>query len=779
VTERKKKLLRHGGIIHWYLGKLDDAAKYHKQCLDISEKQKDKKGIGDSLNNLGLIYQSKGNINSALEYYKQGLLIFEDLGDNEGIAKLVNNIGITYSSIGDQNQALKFFQRTHRIRQELGNKQDIALTLLNLGAVYRLQGELSNALEHYQEGQKIYEEIKDKKGIALALNNLGDVYQLKGNLNLALEFYQESLTLYEELGIKQDIAMSLMNIGELYRKKRNPEWALKFYERSLTMYEELKNDSSAATVLYELVRLAIDSNELELGQEHLERLKQIAERVENRVVKHRYLIANALLLKSHKRTRNKMKAEEILLEVVEDETVNHALTVTAMIHLCDLLLFELKMTGEEEILHEVKNLIEKLHNIANQQASHSLLTETFVLQSKLALLEMDIQTAQKLLEKALVTAEKRGLRNLAIKVYSEKTLLETQIEKWKYLVEKKAPLSERLELTRLEELITRVGKERTEISEEEVIRYSARAKDIDIPFEALPKRKYNLKYVNLLKDTSTVEKPNFRVAIAQIGKSTSGDLLNELYNEEKEGLFFLKKEKVSTVKTQVKKLITEAHTKGANIIIFPELAIDLNYHQLLEEISELALNYNMYIIPGSYHDQETYRNISLVIGPTGILWQQEKHIPAIIHYQGRRFKEGIDLEKGQRETIVGITEYGAIAIAICRDFLDMDLRVELKNADPPVDLVFNPAFTPVTEDFKAVHFDARRSIFAYCFFANIAEVGNSFIFTPEREQQERNVPPQEESIIYKDVDLFRLRSERKRWEKEHAKQRPFIQSTRA
>ncbi len=778
VISKKVDFLRHGGIIHWYMGNLDDAVSFHKESLELSKMEKDKKGIGDSLNNLGLVYQSKGEHKSALEYYEKSLHIYEDLGDKDTIAKLLNNIGINYSSVGDQEKALDFFLRTYKIRQELGKKTEIAMTLLNLGAIYRLKGELSDALEHYQKGQKLYEEIIDRKGIALALNNLGDIYQLKGDLDLALEYYQESLTLYEELGIKEDIAMSLTNIGELFREKRNPEWALKYYERSLTMYEELQNDSSATTVLYELVLLALDNNDLKLAQQHFDRIKQISERTENRVVKHRYLIAHALILKSHKRTRHKMKAEELLLEVVEDKSVNHVLTITAMIHLCDLLLYELKMTGEDEILDEVKDLIEELHEIAKHQTSYSLLIETYVLQSKLALLEMDVQTAQKLLGKALVTAEKKGLRNLAIKIYSEKTLLETQIEKWEHLVKRKAPLNERLKLTRLEEIIVRIGKDKPEITEEEINQYSIRAKSIARPFDILPKRKYHLKYVNLLKDTSNVEKPNFRVAIAQIGKSTSGNLLHEFYTEQKEGLFLLKEEKLPIVSKKVRELIEEAHTEGVNIIIFPELAIDLNYQRLLEEITKLANNFQMYIIPGSYHDQETNRNISIIIGPNGILWQQEKHIPAIIHYQGRRFKEGIDLEYGQRELIVGITEYGTMAIAICRDFLDMDLRVELKNADPPIDLVFNPAFTPVTEDFKAVHYDARRSIFAYCFFANIAEVGNSFIFTPERERKERIIPPMKESIIYKDVDLFRLRSERKKWEKEHSKQRPFIQSTR-
>ena len=115
---------------------------------------------------------------------------------------------------------------------------------------------------------------------------------------------------------------------------------------------------------------------------------------------------------------------------------------------------------------------------------------------------------------------------------------------------------------------------------------------------------------------------------------------------------------------------------------------------------------------------------------------------------------------------------------ICRDFLDMDLRVTLKNAEPPVDLIINPAFTPVTADFKAAHFDARRSIYAYCFFVNVAEFGGSLIYSPEKESAERNLFAGEEGLIYKEVDLFRLRSERKRWEQERAKSKPFIQSTR-
>ena len=61
---------------------------------------------------------------------------------------------------------------------------------------------------------------------------------------------------------------------------------------------------------------------------------------------------------------------------------------------------------------------------------------------------------------------------------------------------------------------------------------------------------------------------------------------------------------------------------------------------------------------------------------------------------------------------------------------------------------------------------------------NIAEYGESLIYTPEKERIERIIPPKKENLIFKDVDLFKLRTERKKWENEQKKRRQFIQSTR-
>ncbi len=300
-----------------------------------------------------------------------------------------------------------------------------------------------------------------------------------------------------------------------------------------------------------------------------------------------------------------------------------------------------------------------------------------------------------------------------------------------------------------------------------------------VAIDRMERKKYLLFYRDLFKEYPKVQKSKCRVGIAQIGISETGDIMNELFETKSSGLLRLREKKIEEIKFKVKNMIEKAHSEGVNILLFPEMSIDLNYSKLFEEISYMTKLYNMYVIPGSYHDQETHRNISMVLGPEGILWEQEKHIPAIISTkEGNRFKEGIEVSSLPRKTIICNTEYGRIVIVICRDFLDMDLRVELKNFEPPIDIILNPAFTPVTADFKAAHFDARRSIYAYSFFANIGEFGESLIYTPEKDRTERIIPAKKENLIFKDIDLFKLRSERTKWEKEQNKEQKYIQSTR-
>ena len=765
LQQKKSNILSQAGVIYWYRGDLEEAEEKHQESLKIRESLGDKEGISIAYNNLGLVFWTKGNLDKATEYYEKSLAIYEELSDENGVSRVLNNLANISASRGELDQALEYHQQSLAIKERIASKQDVAVSLINIGVIYRLKGDLDKATEYYNKSLAIQEDINIGPEFALVLHNLGEIYNLKGELSLSLEFYQRSLLIYEAMGAKEGIVLTLINIGECYSRKGEPEIAFEYYQRGLAIAEDMGSLRLISNALSELVCVTLDNNDSKLAQEYLSKLESANSESDNLVVDQRYRLSKVLFLKKSGRTRERVEAEEILEKLLEEEITDYSLTVTAMIHLCDLQLMELKISEEENTLQKAKNLTERLRKIAEEQASHPLFVETLLLQSKLAIVASEFGQADELMKKAKQIADEKGLLRLSKIVEGEIQLLQHQKHKWETILKASPSKQEMVELTNLNELLEKMVQKTVETLGME-------------PKAESRKPKYRLVHQDLLESGQKSERSRFRVGIAQIGLAHQGDILNELYEVKGDGLIGLREDSIRLVREKMQHMAERAHSEHVDVLIFPEMTIDLGYEQLAEDVRKLAKQYEMYIIPGSFHNSDTRKNVCRVYGPDAILWEQEKHIPAIIHMANKRFIERIETSEKTKNTIICSTQFGRVAIAICRDFLDMDLRVELKNSDPPVDLVINPAFTPVTADFKAAHFDARRSIYAYCFFANVAEFGDSLIYTPEKDRIERNVPKGEENLIYKDVDLFQLRSERKKWEEERKKDVSFIQSTR-
>jgi pimeloyl-ACP methyl ester carboxylesterase/predicted amidohydrolase len=281
---------------------------------------------------------------------------------------------------------------------------------------------------------------------------------------------------------------------------------------------------------------------------------------------------------------------------------------------------------------------------------------------------------------------------------------------------------------------------------------------------------YEIVHRDLLGAQET--QPRCRVGLAQI------DVPFNSFTAASDGLISLRPEAVPALARKLVEMLERAAARHVELLLFPELSVDPAIPALYEPLAAFARSTGAYVVPGGFHVPSRQASVCGVIGPAGILWEQEKHIPARFTLDGRRITEGIRSQVRRRVTIAD-TRFGRIAIAICRDFLDLDLRVELKNADPPVDIVLNPAFTPVTADFEAAHFEARRSLYAYCLFCNAAAFGNSVISSPEKTHRRRRVDAGREALLFKDVDLLALRAARRHWETVRGAGPQFIQSTRS
>ncbi|MFQ5979965.1 MAG: tetratricopeptide repeat protein [Candidatus Heimdallarchaeota archaeon] len=484
------------GIIFVQKGQLDNALEYCIQSLQLREEIGNKQEIADSLSLLGSIHHKEGDIDLALDHYQRGLALQKEVGNERDISRSLNNIGIIYQQKGELDQALDYYRQSLALREELGNKQDIAMSFNNIGVIYRDKGELDNALECYQQSLALNEETGSHRDIAYALNNIGEIHARKGELDLALESHKRSLALREQIGNNQYIAASLNNIGHVYYYKGEMTLALEYYEQSLALREaignqqhivlslvnigtmhqqmgdlnqalsrlshclalckEMGNNLLIAMTLFELTSVTLDMNSREEANLYLNELGSVNERAPNKLISQQYRLARALFLKTSTRPRDRGKAEELFDQVLNEEIIDQQLTIIALLNQCDLLIVELHSSSDPDVLHEVQSHVSRLSDIASDQHSHWLLAETFVLKSKLALVELDLKRAQRFLSEAQRLAEKWGMTKLAIKVSTDYDAMLVQLNRWEELLERNASLLERLELADLENIFRRM-----------------------------------------------------------------------------------------------------------------------------------------------------------------------------------------------------------------------------------------------------------------------------------------------------------------------------------
>jgi len=165
------------------------------------------------------------------------------------------------------------------------------------------------------------------------------------------------------------------------------------------------------------------------------------------------------------RTRERAKAERFLIQEIErrDKILSRstlgvpgASPILAIIELCDYYLEELRSTNDLGILDDIIPLIDRLLKETKRTKSISLHSHTLLLQGQISLLQMNMGDARRYLTQAQNIAESHGLQLLARAISSEHDKLLEQLNKWETLKNTKAPISERLNLTLLDDTVDRM-----------------------------------------------------------------------------------------------------------------------------------------------------------------------------------------------------------------------------------------------------------------------------------------------------------------------------------
>ena len=118
-----------------------------------------------------------------------------------------------------------------------------------------------------------------------------------------------------------------------------------------------------------------------------------------------FSFSEGLLLKKSDRLLDKFHAAINFNSILHNEVIDYEITVQAILNLTDILLLEIRLSNNEQILDDIKNYSLQVQQIAHQQNSPALLSQGFLLEAKLDLLDFKFLKAKNLLMNAVTISK--------------------------------------------------------------------------------------------------------------------------------------------------------------------------------------------------------------------------------------------------------------------------------------------------------------------------------------------------------------------------------------
>ncbi|MHA2008499.1 MAG: tetratricopeptide repeat protein [Promethearchaeota archaeon] len=410
-VELVKSQIIKGWTLGLLRGQLDKALELLQESQHLSEKSKNKFLTALSIFFIALIIQSIGtDVERSLKFFEQSLTAFEELNSVFFVGDIYGQISHFFINKGEIDKALEYATHGLEISRNAKIEILIAFNLGYLGNIYLTTGEIDRSLQYHKQCFEFLEKLDLKHFMALGLNNMAGCYKMLGELDRALECMNLSIKLSNQLGILRLVATS--------------------------------HD--------ELIRILIDKGDFNQAKDALKRCEQLNNQLNDPIINLLYIFDRALVLKTSSRSRDRVKAEDIFKQLIEDEKSTYEIKVTSILNICELLLTEFNISNDIGIIEEVNSFVAQLLDIAEKSHSFVLFTEIYFLKAKLAIISLDLKDARRLLTQAQRTAERFNLNVLAAKISLDHQNLVKKLNAWKNQEKAEISLTERIEISELE-----------------------------------------------------------------------------------------------------------------------------------------------------------------------------------------------------------------------------------------------------------------------------------------------------------------------------------------
>ena len=327
---------------------------------------------------------------------------------------------------------------------------------------------LDPALEDYEKSLALIEKVDlHSFHIYTIMVMIAYTYQVKGELQLSLEYSEKALSLipkeeyYLPMTTKADTYRSM---GGIYNAKGDSNRALDYHKFALEIYEKFPVGWRIAWSYSNIISILFFTKNTAQAQAYLQKFKQITENSGSKINVLMYQLSLAQSLRASSIRRDQLEAINIMKNIAKEESNPYMWQRNlALSSLCWWYFEEFQLTNKMEILNDIQLVLDQLEKGTLQLNSYESLAQVKLYQAKLALLQINMVDARKLLTEAQQIADEHGLQNLAGAISREHDKLLEELKLWESIKKTKVTVSERLELASVDDVLERMqGRRATE-----------------------------------------------------------------------------------------------------------------------------------------------------------------------------------------------------------------------------------------------------------------------------------------------------------------------------
>jgi tetratricopeptide (TPR) repeat protein len=215
----------------------------------VPENEAFNRAIADSLHREGHELLRMNRPRVAFERFGNALELFQHLGYRRGIAESLGNLGLSAQLFGDLETAINYAQKAHQSFEELNDTAGQGHALGLLGSIQHKRGQDTEALQYYKRAHTLARQSHDRTGEAEALSNIGAMCHVLGRTQEALLWWEQALALKRQLDEPRLLVSTLSNLAAVYREMGRTSDSDAMLDEARQILQDIGDQRQLATLL--------------------------------------------------------------------------------------------------------------------------------------------------------------------------------------------------------------------------------------------------------------------------------------------------------------------------------------------------------------------------------------------------------------------------------------------------------------------------------------------------------------------------------------------------